>query len=199
MCPEHQIHSLYIDDELPSPWKEKFELHLGSCPVCQAYLERYKKLRTVMTDDRAVIAPEQESGVWNRIIAGNNGATVNVGNRNTGNRAFWNRSVSLPVPAAAAAAAVFVVITMLAIQGIRGPLETRGTQRADSMGIAAVAGSEAGNIAQISDMNDVLQFLTREEASDFIIMNLPETSSFSRVGDPALVRAVDYSGGLSSR
>jgi anti-sigma factor RsiW len=42
MCPDRQILSVYLDEELPSPWKEKMEAHVSSCAECQAVLEKYQ-------------------------------------------------------------------------------------------------------------------------------------------------------------
>ena len=44
MCPDSQIISLYYDEELPSPWKEKMEAHLEACASCRAVLAGYGRL-----------------------------------------------------------------------------------------------------------------------------------------------------------
>ncbi|GHU05470.1 hypothetical protein FACS1894147_11680 [Spirochaetia bacterium] len=53
MCPDRQILSLYHDDELPSPWKEKLESHVASCPACAARLAQYRDLSRVLLDNDA--------------------------------------------------------------------------------------------------------------------------------------------------
>lgn len=43
-CPEKDIHSLYLDNELPEVFIPEYKAHLESCPKCAAELE---KMRTV--------------------------------------------------------------------------------------------------------------------------------------------------------
>jgi len=43
MCPEPQLISIYLDNELPSPWKEKLESHLAECSSCREKLDGFKK------------------------------------------------------------------------------------------------------------------------------------------------------------
>ena len=202
MCPDRQILSLYIDDELPSPWKEKYEAHLAVCPGCKIRLEKYMKLRKVLRDDHVEITPDREFRVWNNVT----GRTVNSADKSpdpgkiialSGQnvRAMWNRSVSLPMPAAAAAAAVFIIVAMLAFRSVQSP----GEQRFPDTGIVAGIGSDNFGLAQMTDMNDVLQYLSRQDTADFLILRLPETQSFYSAGEPSLIKAADYSRRNTSR
>ena len=38
-CPENDIHSLYLDNELPLSYREEYEAHIKSCPKCAKKLE----------------------------------------------------------------------------------------------------------------------------------------------------------------
>jgi hypothetical protein len=49
-----------------------------------------------------------------------------------------------------------------------------------------------GIIPAATDLNGVLKYLGAD-GSDIIILRLPENRNFSRSGDPAIIRAADYS------
>jgi len=197
MCPEHQVYSLYLDNELPSPWKEKFEAHLASCANCQTHLEKYKTIQTAMQKDRIEISQELESRVWNKIIAGNN---KELAFNNRRNRNLLRRSISVPLPAVAAAAAVLVFAAFLAIQNPRTAPVLPAYEPAMAQGFGNGNNlQEMINVSDMNNINDVLQYLSREDTSDFLIIRLPEYREFSSIGDPELIRAADYSRRDSSR
>ena len=202
MCPDRQILSLYVDNELPSPWKEKLEAHLFTCEQCKSNLAQYHSLNAVLEEDKIEISPELKNRVWDKVAQqrpeglydfslGRRIEFTPVKRRN----AFWNRSVSLPFPAVAAAAAAFIIITFLAIQGIQGPVNVT-TQ---VPGIIAGIGTDAQSMFPASDMSSVFQYLSGDDMADFVIINLPETRSFYSSGEPALLKAADYSRRASSR
>ena len=200
MCPENQVYSLYIDNELPSPWKEKFETHFASCAHCQAQLEKYKAIQNIMQEDRIEVSQEMESRVWDRIHAKNH---KELAFNNQRNRNFWRNSVSVPLPAVAAAAAVLIFAAFLALQN---PRTTPVLQDFESAMAQGVQGFGNGNNLQemisvndMQNMNDVLQYLSREDTSDFLIIRLPDYREFSSIGEPELVRAADYSRRVDSR
>jgi len=45
LCPTKDIHSVYLDDELPLSMIKDYEAHIASCPKCAAELEQLKKIR----------------------------------------------------------------------------------------------------------------------------------------------------------
>ena len=202
MCPDRQILSLYFDEELPSPWKEKMEVHIGSCERCQSDLGKYQRLRTMLEGDRIAVSAELKSRVWDKAVSGtaeelNNFIQIRRKEFSSVKRPYvlWNSSVSLPFPAAAAAVAIFIIIFFLALQGIRSP----GTVEIHEPGITAGIGADVQEIIPALDMNSLFQYLSREAMSDFVIIQLPETRSFSSSGEPALLKAADYSRSTSSR
>ena len=196
MCPDDQVLSLYFDKELPAPWKGKFEAHLGSCPECQLHLRQYTKLREILKEDQVTVSEEIKNRVWDKVYESEiySGPeeplyTQEHRKRHTPVKAFWNHTVTLPLPAAAAAAAAFIIITFLAIQGFQSP-GAGITQRTEI--VAGIATDVQGMIPE-SDMDSVLQYLSRDDMADFVIIRLPETRSFSSSGEPALLKAADYS------
>jgi len=48
LCPTRDIHSVYLDNELPLSYVKEYEAHVQSCPACSAELEKLKKLRGMM-------------------------------------------------------------------------------------------------------------------------------------------------------
>jgi len=205
MCPEPQLLSIYMDGELPSPWKEKMEAHLKECPECA---DRYKNFRHLQemfkkntrqsrtyvegsgelrptTADQSI--PEQEfiedakEKVWRRMES----------RRLYSRRSIWRYRLSLPLPAVAAAAAVILVIlTVFFLRG--GSLLQQDTAKSNF-----ILASEEEDIPSIipasQDMNGLLQLLGTD-GSDVLILRLPESRNFSRSGEPAIIRAADYSG-----
>jgi anti-sigma factor RsiW len=180
MCPDRQIISVYLDGELPSPWKEKLETHLEGCPACGARLNRYRGLSDALGEETDPSRVEEgKERVWRRLGAGEHSGV---------RRTFWFRSVSVPMPVAAAAAAVLVFAFILLINGRRAPT----IQDTVAMGL------DVQDIPAI-DINGVLQYLGNEDTGDIVIIRLPESRSFTSLGEPALIKAADYSRRNSSR
>ena len=50
-CPEKDIHSVYLDNELPLAYVAEYEAHLQSCEKCHKELERLKSLRSILKQD----------------------------------------------------------------------------------------------------------------------------------------------------
>lgn len=51
LCPTKDIHSVYLDNELPLSYVKEYENHIQNCPKCAAELERIKALRSVLNQD----------------------------------------------------------------------------------------------------------------------------------------------------
>jgi hypothetical protein len=181
MCPDRQILSLYLDGELPSPWKEKLETHLSSCPACVSRLEEYRRLSALLAGSAGASPEAARERVWQRLAprAGLRGPHVRRGG-------IWSRRVSLPFPAAAAAAAVLVAALAVAFRSRPSPAPAQDA-------IASSLGLEVNGISPAADLNGVLQYLGDTDGGDILIIRLPESKSFTSSGEPALLRAADYS------
>jgi hypothetical protein len=191
MCPDRQILSLYFDGELPSPWKEKMETHLEGCAECRARLEKYRGFSLasgVIGEDEIGAAKDR---VWNRLAVPLPVKPAEHRGLFQEGEGFWSRRVTLPLPAAAA---VFIVIAFFVILA----LKPQGVVHiADALPAASAIGMDLQGIAPVSDMSGVLQYLSSQDTSDFVIIRLPENKSFSSFGEPALLKAADYSGNSS--
>jgi hypothetical protein len=181
MCPDRQILSWYVDGELPSPWKEKMESHLDFCEDCRSRMKNYQGLHSALIsvpEDGLKAAQER---VWAKV----SGVPAISGKRPT----VWGRKISLPLPAAAAAAAAFVLAAFLAVLGVRPP-QTAFNQ--DTVAVSDIGGN-LQDIAPVTDMDGILQYLSSQDTYEYMIIRLPESTNFSSYGEPALLRAADYS------
>jgi anti-sigma factor RsiW len=174
MCPDRQILSVYLDQELPSPWKEKMEAHLAECPACKARLDRY----TLLSQGFAESGPDPENhkdAVWRRLREKQGKIPARP--------LLWRRSVSIPLPAAAAAAAALVFAFVFLLS------EKPAVQIQDT---AVAAGMDVQGIAA-QDISGVLRYLGSEDTADIVIIRLPESKSFTSLGEPTIIKAADYS------
>jgi hypothetical protein len=176
MCPDRQILSVYFDNELVSPWKEKLEEHLNGCPECGARLEAYKKNRELLPGVEKPALNAAKARIWREIapFAENRRKTAAP-------RGFWGASVTVPFPAAAAAGIVLVAAFALLL-----------VFRPVNMPVSQLAGAGSMEVHSISDMSSLLEYLDSDNSADMVIITLPETT-FTSYGEPRVLRAADYS------
>jgi anti-sigma factor RsiW len=48
MCPDETLLTAYVDDEVPSPWKERIEMHLEQCGRCRDRVAQYRALKAAL-------------------------------------------------------------------------------------------------------------------------------------------------------
>jgi anti-sigma factor RsiW len=216
MCPDPQILSIYMDGELPSPWKEKMEAHLAECSECSEKFKNFTRIQELFkkeTSQQRAYAEKAEASeefalsefelmekakerVWRKLESGHHirhGGIVHNDRRPAGYN-IWKQRFSIPVPAAAAAAVV--VIALFAAFGLRGnsgknnAYAYQAAVPAEKTGFILAAPEEMPMI-QTGDLNGVLQYLGVDR-SEVIILQLPESRDFSRSGEPAIIRSADY-------
>jgi hypothetical protein len=197
MCPDRRIVSLYFDRELPSPWKEKMEAHLDACPECRAVLAGYQNLAEGLRHVPTRTIEAAQERVWEKLAATAAGEKPAEESRDRAvyrrtDRRLWNRTITLPLPAAAAAAAL-VIIVFLALLAVRGETRPPAQDLMASTGFGLDNQLFDQDMFPMQDMNGVLQYLSSQNNGDFMIIRLPESRSFSRTGEPALINAADYS------
>lgn len=196
MCPDRQILSLYVDRELPSPWKEKLETHLDSCGECRKKIDKYKALSAALKCGGGGGAlMEAKDRVWARMVSraalrGPKAESPRPGDREI---RLWKRRVSIPLPAAAAAAIVFVAAAIFVLAGTGSP--AAGTVQGALL--ASSPQEDIPGMAAFSDMDGVMQYLSSQDMGNYMIIKLPESRNFSSAGEPTLLRAADF-GGTSS-
>ncbi|MDR0584536.1 MAG: zf-HC2 domain-containing protein [Treponema sp.] len=188
MCPEHQILSVYLDGELPSPWKEKMESHLEQCPQCRQRLESYRLVSASAAEDLVRMEAAKER-VWRNLEAGER-----LGGRRLSpvRASVWRRSIAIPLPALAAAAAALIVV--MGALWVRRPAEQPAV--IPQMTFASDESFDAPGVVPIAaDMNGVLQYLGSRDGGDILILRLPESRNFTSSGEPAILKAADYTRG----
>jgi anti-sigma factor RsiW len=203
MCPDRQILSVYLDGELPSPWKEKMESHLLSCPHCRKVVDSWKQISGGLAEGET----GSKDRVWEHISrrikdfeeakgapAENGGFSVTAGRRTFAD--LWRRRVILPFPAAAALGAAAAALAVITSSLLLRPAEQNSPMIADSA-LSALENAgidmELNNIRPISDVSGVLQYLERTDSNDIVIIRLPESRNFQSAGEPKMIRAADYS------
>jgi hypothetical protein len=219
MCPDPQILSIYVDGELPSPWKEKMESHLKKCPDCMEKYGNFKHLHELFKKDttirrryieRIVDGPAEEptytedelrtskDRVWDKIEAKQKATDRS---RAAGSSHVWKRRLSIPLPAAAAAAVVIALVTYLFISGqtfFQNGIAGKKADTNEKVNFILAADEEMPDIIPASNIDGVLQYLNSDGA-EIIILKLPESRNFSRTGEPAIIRAADYQKNESQR
>jgi hypothetical protein len=185
MCPDRQIVSLYVDGELPSPWDGKMEAHLESCEKCRSAFAGYKRIKDYLSNDPEKALVEAQERVWQKLTA----PGLAVSKPPPRKAAIWSRNITLPLPVAAAAALVFVAF--FALVGVR--LLSRPVPILQEQVASAGIGLNDNGMVNIQDMAGVLQYLSSQDNGDFMVIRLPESRTFSRIGEPALINAADYS------
>jgi hypothetical protein len=184
-CPHKELLSVYFDGELPSPWKEKMDLHVAGCASCARALEAYQSLSLKPSDADIAETGAARERVWRRLET--DAAPVAFKRRMPDYGAVWRRQLSVPLPAAAAVAVLFVALAVFS--ALRAP----GAAKTPVMAIAAEADFESPGIIPAADMESVLQYLSSRDNGDMLILRLPESRNFVNYGEPEIIRAADYS------
>jgi len=113
-CPTRDLHSIYLDNEMPESYKTEYEAHINSCESCQKQLAALKKLQSFFREDSSSIQLDkayldqsferlQIKMAYSKTV-GKAGKVSDSDNRKKTN------TLSYFIPAAAAAAAVFAVM-----------------------------------------------------------------------------------------
>jgi len=203
MCPDPQLLSIYVDGELPSPWKEKMENHFSQCSECEEKLENLKRLHELFKKDnstrRTIVERNAEDSPAEHELQFLEEAKSRVWQKFESRRRFksgmrlWQRRLSVPLPAAAAAAAVVVVVLVAMFMLRGGQVKNNGfaQQPQEQANFILAAEDDYPGIIPAADLSSVLQYLA-PEGTDVIILRLPENKNFSRTGEPAIIRAADY-------
>lgn len=128
-CPNKDIHSLYLDNELPEIYKAEYEEHLKTCQKCQSELEKIRKIHELFHADSKQITPDKNylNESYARLL------TKMSFSKNTGRKSYSEnkpifRNIGY-VACAAAAVAIFALVL---------PLRT-ATKTQNSAAVASVS------------------------------------------------------------
>ncbi|MBN2533981.1 MAG: zf-HC2 domain-containing protein [Spirochaetales bacterium] len=183
MCPEHEILSAFYDGEIPFPWNEQIKRHLASCKECSQKLETYKTIQTRLLQDSEPDFTPSMQRVRNRISL----IKHNIRHRKT---PFYRKKISLPVPFVTVAAAVLVLI---------GSLFVFTMMKTGSSSVNIVTYKEDGTRTEVKitaknvkEIETLLNALEYNSTPNEVIIKLPEGSNEFRVGEPKLIRVMNY-------
>lgn len=181
MCPDRDLVSAYVDGEMPSPWAERLEEHLRSCPDCAALAVGYsalgERLRSELSGGEAE-AFERGRLRFEALLASRPAATAE--------RVPFRRSVSLPLPLAVAAAFLVVLLggatTLLALR----PSKSAAIQSVASGEIIPALPASA---SQPASMDELLRYLDARDGQVTLTINLPSGTTFGSAGKPVIMRS----------
>jgi len=183
-CSFRQWLSIYYDGEMESPWKEKMEAHIAGCADCAKQLAAYKNISLSFAPAENELPDEAQQRVLQKLETSGGGHETPIAWRGP---SIWKRRVSIPIPAAAAV--VFMIIA-LAFLWMRSPGRMGRTGALD---MAITAETEIlPDVIPFSGMESVLQYLGGTDTGDIIILKLPESRNFASYGEPAMIKAADY-------
>ena len=109
-CPSKDIHSVYLDNELPEVYKKEYEAHLAVCEKCRKELETLKALRSSLRADADDITPDShymEESYERLMVKMSYAKNVGKAESKKSARPYYF------IPLAAAAAAAFALVVPL--------------------------------------------------------------------------------------
>lgn len=137
-CPDKSLYSAYVDDEVPSPWKEKLESHISVCPQCQKKIEKYKGLKSALRVNTPSLSTETLEASFAKICAYRTQVQQAQTKNNNHNLSGWFQlSVRMPLPILAAILLVAIVFPSVIVATniqmtnktlVSAPPVTTGTQ-----------------------------------------------------------------------
>ena len=124
-CPTNEIHSLYLDNELPQAHKEQYEAHIASCEKCKASLEKLRAVREVFAKDAAAITPDEKfmDASFERLMLKMKYSKTTSRAGGMGSFASRSRAWKIAIPAVAAAA-VLALVVPIGIRAGKGGVKT---------------------------------------------------------------------------
>ena len=161
------------------------EAHLESCEKCRTAVARYRSIRNYLLDEPEKNLAEAQERVWQKIAAPS--LAISREPRKT----IWSRSITLPLPTAAAAMVFIAVLAFVGVRALYQPTPNAAIL-SEQVATGGIGLNDTGMV-NIQDMAGVLQYLSSLDNGDFMVIRLPESRTFTRIGEPALINAADYS------
>ncbi len=179
MCPNHHLLSAYYDEELDPEQEERIVEHLSSCTACRERLASFASLSDELMSLPVPDLEGSQARSWKAIQAARRVRVVTI----------WQRRLSVPIPVVAAAAAAIVLAL-----GFSSYVALSGLGRGESAPMLSAALPREGapmNI-EVSNINDIINYLNSRELGANVTMQLPKSLDRMSMGQPELLRAADY-------
>ena len=147
-CPTKEIHSLYLDNELPQKHKEEYEAHIASCEKCRAELEKLRAVGDLFKADAASVSPDKAfmDASYERLMLKMK-YSKNAGHTRYSKTNFRSWKIIVPVAAAVAILALAIplklatgragVKTMSATSSIYSQVPSQVTEHLSSVAFGA--------------------------------------------------------------
>lgn len=183
ICPEKEIHSIYLDGELPKKFAAEYESHVASCEKCRKELEKVRALHSIFANDAASINLSKDfmEESYKRLKSRMRFANV-VKMSAPKKNAFSMRTLA---PMAAAAAAVFAIMLPLKMNSTPSAIEAAANLPIISKAkdFKPIANSDVlveGGIEEVAFHTDPTQSINSTKplelkASNFEFLNQTET------------------------
>ena len=122
-CPTDDLHSIYLDNEMPEAHKAEYESHIKVCPECQRKLENIRKLHELFeSDSKSIEMDDARLEKSYEKLMSRMAYTKNVHNAERKTHSSWKYICS-----AAAAAMVFALIIPLRLNSKGSAVEAGST------------------------------------------------------------------------
>lgn len=161
-CPSKDIHSIYLDKELPETYKLQYEEHVKNCPACQKELNQLKLIRDALKADSESIKLDDDylEKSYERL-------QIKMAYKNNVTKARKSSNFNIKyIAGAAAAAAVFALIIPIRLNTNKNQTSASVSNVASLSSISALA---ANNVSLNSGRNvlvsgNMLNTVIRPEA-----------------------------------
>lgn len=122
-CPTDDLHSIYLDNEMPEAHKAEYESHIKVCPECQRKLENIRKLHELFdSDSKSIEMDDARLEKSYEKLMSRMAYTKNVHKAEKKTNSSWKYICS-----AAAAAMVFALIIPLRLNSKASTVEAGAT------------------------------------------------------------------------
>lgn len=178
MSHKREVLSAYLDGEVTPETARKVEARLKDDDEFRRAYDSYRRLEASLQQAEEPDYVDAAERLWRRL------ESRRLGERPT-RPSFWERRVTLPLPAALAAAALFVIAAAAALY-----LGSGATGSAPQP-LAGVDPRELDITIQIDDgqAQELIRWLEERKDVQQVNIQLPDTPSFELIGDPVLMPA----------
>lgn len=152
-CPTSELHTLYLDKEMPQAYLAEYEEHIKSCEKCQKELGKLKKLNALFAEDAADITPSKDflDQSYERLMV-----KMNYSKTTKKAPSFASRSFKYVIPVVAAAA-VFAFAVPVGINALRGgSVKTLTATSSIYSQVPSQVSSQISNVALASEKGMII-------------------------------------------
>ena len=165
-CPTDDLHSIYLDNEMPQAYKAEYESHIKVCPECQRKLENLRKLHELFDSDSKSIEMNDErlQASYDKLMS-RMAYTKNVHKAEKKSNSSWKYICS-----AAAAAMIFALVIPLRLNSKSSTVDNNNAAIASTMTTGSmqpvtnvsvgggngviISGNIQGSVMQVSSGNN---------------------------------------------